>query len=86
MNILPVDFDFICLDLQKRKILQQHLGTDIRQARASQQLLLRKAAAALDIEAGLVSLIERNKSHPTHDQIQRFSQMYQLDTNTLLID
>lgn len=66
--------------------MQQNLGTTIRQARVAHQLLLRKAAAALDIDTGLLSKIERNERRPTRDQVQRFAQLYQLDADALLVD
>ena len=66
--------------------MQQNLGTTIRQARVAHQLLLRKAAAALDIDTGLLSKIERNERRPTRDQVQRFAQLYQLDADALFVD
>lgn len=66
--------------------MQQYLGATIRQARESQQLLLRKAAAALDIDAGLLSKIERNERRATRDQIQRFADLYQLDADALFVE
>ena len=66
--------------------MNQHLGTTIRQARESRQLLLRKAAAALDIDAGLLSKIERNERRATRNQVLRFADLYQLDADALLVD
>lgn len=66
--------------------MQQKIGATIRQARISQQLLLRKAAAALDIDAGLLSKIERNERRATRKQLMRLAEFYKLNRDELLID
>lgn len=64
----------------------QHLGQNLRLVRESKQLLLRQAAAQLDIDPALLSKIERNERRATKAQIFKIAQLYQLDAEVLLID
>jgi transcriptional regulator with XRE-family HTH domain len=64
----------------------QQIGQNLRQVRETKQLLIREAAAQLDIDPAILSKIERNERRATKDQILRMAQLYQLDAEVLLVD
>lgn len=61
------------------------LGEIFRQERENNELLLRQAAAKLDIDQAVLSKIERCERKATKDQLKNFSTLYNLDLNTITI-
>lgn len=64
----------------------QQLGQNLRQVRQKKELLLRQAAAQLDIDPAILSKIERNERRATKAQILKIARLYQLDVEVLLVD
>ena len=62
------------------------LGEKLREYRESKGLILRKAAALLDIDQSLISKFEKNERKPTEEQIHRISEFYNIPTHELMID
>ncbi|MBT0607174.1 helix-turn-helix domain-containing protein [Aequorivita echinoideorum] len=62
------------------------LGEKLKDYRKSKGLILRKAAALLDIDQSLISKFEKNERKPTEEQIQRMADFYKIPLNELMID
>jgi len=62
------------------------LGDLFREKRESEKLLLRQAAAQLEIDQAVLSKIERNERKATKEQLGGFSQFYKLDFKELCIN
>lgn len=61
------------------------LGEKIRQARESQGLLLRQAAAFLEVDTALVSKIERGERRPQKDQVIKMADFLKLNHEDLIV-
>ena len=61
------------------------LGDKIRQARESQGLLLRQAAAYLEVDTALVSKIERGERRPQKDQVIKMADFLKLNHEDLIV-
>ena len=62
------------------------LGDLFREKRESKNLLLRQAAAQLEIDQAVLSKIERNERKATKEQLESFSGLYKLDLQELYIN
>lgn len=63
----------------------QNLGDFLRTEREKRELLLRQAAAKLEIDQAVLSKIERNERKATREQLDGFSKLYGLSIKELLI-
>jgi transcriptional regulator with XRE-family HTH domain len=61
------------------------LGDFFREERENKNLLLRQAAAQLDIDQAVLSKIERNERKATKDQLDQFVELYKLNKREILI-
>ena len=61
------------------------LGDFFREERENKKLLLRQAAAQLDIDQAVLSKIERNERKATKDQLDQFIELYKLNKKEILI-
>ena len=61
------------------------LGDFFRKEREKRQLLLREAAAKLDMDAAVLSKIERGERKANKVQVSSFASLYSLDLRELLI-
>ena len=61
------------------------LGDTFREQREKRGLLLRQAAAQLDMDSAVLSKIERDERKATKDQLSGFAKCYELDHKKLLI-
>lgn len=61
------------------------LGDKIRQARESQGLLLRQAAAFLEVDTALVSKLERGERRPQREQVIKLAEFLKLKHEELLV-
>ncbi len=62
------------------------LGDLFREKRERKNLLLRQAAAQLEIDQAVLSKIERNERKATKEQLENFSKLYALDLKELYIN
>ncbi len=62
------------------------LGEILKLARTNQRLILRKVAAAVDIDPSLISKFEKNERRPTKEQVVRLANYYNLKEKDLLIN
>ena len=62
------------------------LGDLFREERENKNLLLRQAAAQLEIDQAVLSKIERNERKATKEQLDSFSRLYKLDLKELFIN
>ena len=62
------------------------LGEILKHAREKKKLILRKVAAAVDIDQSLISKFEKNERKPTKDQIIRLAKFYNLSESKLVIN
>lgn len=62
------------------------LGETLKCARENKNLILRKVAAAVDIDQSLISKFEKNDRKPTMEQIKRLARFYELSESELLIN
>ncbi len=69
--------------MKKDKI--QKLGNLLREEREKRNLLLREASALLEIDQAILSKIERNDRRATKQQIIKFSNVYEINKDELLI-
>lgn len=58
----------------------------IKHARESKKLLIRQAAALLDIDPSLLSKYENSDRRPTKDLVEKMSSIYDIDKNELLTE
>jgi len=63
----------------------QNLGDFLRTEREKRKLLLRQAAAILEIDQAVLSKIERNERKATREQLDGVSKLYGLSIKELLI-
>lgn len=61
------------------------LGDKIRQARESKGLLLRQAAAFLEVDTALVSKLERGERRPQKEQVIKLAEFLKLKPEELLV-
>ncbi len=61
------------------------LGDKIRQARESQGLLLRQAAAYLEVDTALVSKLERGERRPQKEQVIKLAGFLKMKPEELLV-
>ncbi|MBL1219057.1 MAG: XRE family transcriptional regulator [Planctomycetes bacterium] len=61
------------------------LGDFFREERENKNLLLRQAAAQLDIDQAVLSKIERSERKATKDQLDQFIELYKLSKKEILI-
>ena len=61
------------------------LGDKIRQTRESKGLLLRQAAAFLEVDTALVSKLERGERRAQKDQVVKLAKFLRVDANELLV-
>ena len=62
------------------------LGQILKIAREKKKLILRKVAAAVDIDQSLISKFEKNERKPTREQIIRLANFYGFAEKDLIID
>jgi HTH-type transcriptional regulator, competence development regulator len=58
----------------------------IKKAREKKKLLIRQAAAMLDIDPSLLSKYEKGDRRPTRELIEKMSIIYELDKNEILTE
>ena len=63
----------------------RELGSFLRKEREKRQLLLREAAAKLDMDSAVLSKIERGERKANKEQVSSFASLYSLDLRELLI-
>jgi transcriptional regulator with XRE-family HTH domain len=61
------------------------LGQILRSRRESKGLLLRQAAASLDIDSAILSKYERDFRLPKKEQLVKFANYYALDEDELIV-
>ncbi len=61
------------------------LGEKIRKARESQGLLLRQAAAFLEVDTALVSKLERGERRPQKEQVIKLAEFLKINPEELLV-
>lgn len=61
------------------------LGDILKNAREAKEMILRKVAAAVDIDQSLISKFEKNERKPTLEQIKRFATFYAIPEEELII-
>jgi len=61
------------------------IGDILRKHREKHKLLLRQAAALLEIDQAILSKIERNERKATKEQLNLFSKIYKLDLEKLQV-
>lgn len=61
------------------------LGDKIRQARESKGLLLRQAAAFLEVDTALVSKLERGERRPQKEQVIKLAEFLNIKPEELLV-
>ena len=62
------------------------LGQILKKARERKDLILRKVAAAVDIDQSLISKFEKDERKPTKEQIIRLANFYGFSEEELIID
>lgn len=62
------------------------LGHKLKEARNTKGLILRKAAALLDIDQSLISKFEKGQRRPTKEQLLKFSSFYKIPIKILMTD
>lgn len=62
------------------------LGQQLKEARESKGLILRKAAAFLDIDQSLISKFEKGQRQPTKQQLSKFSSFYKIPIEILMTE
>jgi len=78
-----LSLNFYCLN---KFCLLKSLGQKLKEARNSKNLILRKAAALLDIDQSLISKFEKNERRPTEEQIARLAIFYNIPVKELMVD
>ena len=64
---------------------QANFGFTIRKIREQKGLLLRQVAAVLETDTALISKIERGERKATKEQVTKFAQLLEADTEELLV-
>lgn len=62
------------------------LGEILKSARQKNKLILRKVAAAVDIDQSLISKFEKDERKPTREQITRLAEFYEISESELTIN
>lgn len=62
------------------------LGGILKSARLKRKLILRKVAAAVDIDQSLISKFEKNERKPTREQLTRLAKFFQICESELIIN
>lgn len=62
------------------------LGRILKSARLKRKLILRKVAAAVDIDQSLISKFEKDERKPTREQLTRLAEFYQISESELTIN
>lgn len=65
--------------------MENSFGERIRKLREEQNLLLRELSAKLEIDASLLSKIETNNRIAKKELVEKFSKIFKVDYNELLI-
>lgn len=65
--------------------MENSFGETIRKLREKNNLLLREVSAKLEIDASILSKIENNNRVAKKELIKKFSKLYKVDYNELLI-
>ena len=65
--------------------MENSFGETIRKLREENNLLLREVSAKLEIDASILSKIENNNRVAKKELIKKFSKIYKVDYNELLI-
>lgn len=63
----------------------ENFGIIIKKAREEKGWLIRQASAKLDIDQSLISKFENGDRRPTRMQVEKLSDVYELDLNMLII-
>lgn len=58
-------------------------GETIKQLRLERKLTQRIVAILLDIDTSVLSKYEKNKRRPSEEQIEKFAEIFNVDSNTL---
>ncbi len=62
------------------------LGRILKSARLKRKLILRKVAAAVDIDQSLISKFEKDERKPTREQLTRLAEFYQISESELTVN
>ncbi|AZQ58063.1 XRE family transcriptional regulator [Maribacter sp. MJ134] len=65
--------------------MEKSFGKTIRKLREENNLLLREVSAKLEIDASILSKIENNNRVAKKELVKKFSKIYKVDYNELLI-
>ncbi len=65
--------------------MENNFGETIRKLREGQNLLLRELSAKLEIDSSLLSKIETNNRIAKKELVKKFSKIFKVDYNELLI-
>lgn len=65
--------------------MENSFGETIRKLREKNNLLLREVSAKLEIDASILSKIENNNRVAKKELVKKFSKLYKVDYNELLI-
>ncbi|TXK74637.1 helix-turn-helix domain-containing protein [Mesonia sp. HuA40] len=65
--------------------MENSFGETIRKLREENNLLLREVSAKLEIDASILSKIENNNRVAKKELVKKFSKLYKVDYNELLI-
>jgi HTH-type transcriptional regulator, competence development regulator len=63
----------------------ENFGRKIKKAREDKGWLIRQASARLDIDQSLISKYENGDRRPTREQVEKFSKIFDLNLDELLI-
>lgn len=63
----------------------ESFGDIIKQKRKNKRLLLREAAALLEIDQAIISKFERGERKPSREQVLKFAKIYKLEADKLII-
>lgn len=58
-------------------------GDTIKQLRLERKLTQRTVAILLDIDTSVLSKYEKNKRRPSEEQIEKFAEIFNVDSNSL---
>ena len=84
ITIIQCTFGQICQEYFFQMIVET-FGEYIRKLRESEEMPLRKLAAALDIDQSTLSKIERNERRPTVDMVPALAKTFGLQEDYLMV-